>query len=237
MRVVTQNVQALPLMPHRHVLEDVRATAKAADVVCWQEVRPLRYRFALKRLPKGTWSHYMGPRSGGVPISWRSAKFELIEKGSVLLHPGKAKVCERRYVTYVLLRDLASGQLLAVVNAHYVSKAWSNRLSREAIAERQGIWNAGNEAHVELLARLEAAGYAIVGGGDFNRLSPYPVVGRQVGNKRVRYATHLGSIDRLYVVNGDHAKWSAHIISDTLRDRHSDHAGRRITLQLTRRPM
>lgn len=237
MRVVTQNVQALPLMPQKHVREDVRNTAREADVVLWQEIRPQRYRWAVRRLPRGTWAHYMGPRSGGAPISWRERRYELVEKGNVELHPGKRKVCERRFITWVLLRDRESGCMFVVTNAHYVSKAWSRALVGEAKAERIAIWNAGNETHRELLGTFIRSGYAVVGGGDFNRAAPYPVVGREIASRRVRYATHLGAIDRLYVINGDHYVWSSHIISDTLRDRHSDHAGRRITLQLTRRPM
>lgn len=230
-RVATFNVQSLPLMRPEHVRQDVRLAARKADVILWQEIKPDSYKAAIEALGD-EWEHFIPEGIGhNGPISWRKRLFTLEDKGRELLHPGTPKVCESRGITWVRLRRNGTKREVVFVNTHYVARAWdhdgSARLrsdKSEAATQpmRQRMWNEANEKHRAMIADWVAEGYAVVGGGDFNRGGDYPVVGKRYGRTPVRYIDAGGGLDYIFSVNGKRTRIQR-VSAENFRG-HSDHA-------------
>lgn len=205
--IATLNVQSLPLMPHEHVVHDVRLAAEKADVIFWQEIHPSSYRKAITDLG-AEWDHHM-PTEGGSPVSWRTKKFHLIETGNDLLHEAKAGVCMQRDITWVRLRRKGSLKQVVFHSVHYVPRAWAEdgtsrhrAIPQEAAEQpmRQRIWREGNVRHKVFIAKWINRGVTVVGGGDFNRGGETAVVGTTIAGVPVQYLDVTGGIDYLFGV-------------------------------------
>lgn len=229
-RIMTQNVCQLPLMPQPHVVHDVELTARESGVVLWQEMRPARYLAAMRNLNPKAWAHYYG--GGGCPISWRKRIWEKLDQGHVLLHLKEPGVCENRYVTWVKLRNRKTGAVAIFHTFHYVPGAWTTRFSRTSRLRRAAMWNHGNEMHRHLVDGWVKDGYAVAGGGDTNSAQKrFPLLGKSIRGKRVRYPVDKNAIDQLVLIDGNDFKWKLDSF-ERRSGRFSDHQGRRMTVRL-----
>jgi len=215
-RVATFNVQSLPLMRPERVRQDVRLAARKADVILWQEIKPDNYKAAIRALGSA-WEHYIPKGLGNNgPISWRKRLFTLEDKGRELLHDGVAKVCEDRAITWVRLRRNGTQHSIVFVNTHYVARAWNYdgtkalRKNDKGEADqqpmRQDMWNEGNARHKDVIELARAEGYAVIGGGDFNRGGDWKVLGKRIAGEPVRYIDGGGGLDYIYALNGDNTR-------------------------------
>jgi hypothetical protein len=230
MRLITQNVQCIPEMRQEDVEHDCELCFKQADIIGWQEINLPRYREAVYDEGAG-YRHHWGPPGCAEPISWHHKKFEKLHKGHIVLHE-QSQYTETRYVTWVILRNRATGSRFAVTNAHYIP-GWHGGM--DDTAERQRIWTEGNRRHRNLLERFNNRGLPICGTGDFNR-HHHPVVDTNYGRYKVRYLAPEHSIDQLYAIGSPWNTWS--VKRDTLNlatGRNSDHQGRKAVIELRER--
>lgn len=233
-RLVTQNVQALPLMPQREVVEDVQLTARQAGIVGWQEIGPDRYEQAIKDLPDD-WSTFFGKEpNGDVPISFRNAFWKRIDSGVELLHEPKAKVQPWRKITWIILEHRNLGVRIVVTNRHYVAGKDNKKHSLASRIMRKAIWLLGRRRDRRLLAKFVDQGYPVIAFGDFNDRSKS--LGTKIRNRVIRYLNPDSSIDKIAIINGD--DWVFEVDDrdgELLNGRNSDHQGRRGKVRLRRR--
>lgn len=245
MRLVAQNVRGFPPMTQAHVRADIAATAQdagPAGVILWQEFYRPRYRQALRSLGEG-WAHYIPDVGKQCPISWRADRYQLLDAGVEFLHAGHRLITPRQFVTWVILRDRATGVEAVFTNRHYLPGAYA-RGFKPWRKWRVRTWEAANARDAALILRFVTQGYPVAGGGDYNVLArvrtPYgPRVGGE-GNlftRWVHYHPPAGSgVMWLWSVNSDAHVWRhEEDYTDALTPRYSDHAGRRARLRLTPR--
>jgi len=197
-RHVTANIKSNPLMPLGDAAADIIQVAGHAGVIGWQEIHKL-YRPTIRTLPGFTtyWPGKAFSRAGdAIPISWRTANLELVASGVKRTHLGIPRVTPTRYISWVVLRDLRSGQVFWRVNTHYVSSAFTRHRSRRPMWERHDR-KLGNV----VLRLVWQHGPNGVVGGDFNR---------ELGSARLNamLSTHGGQhvghhYDHLYVFGGE----------------------------------
>jgi hypothetical protein len=238
LRFMTQNVQALPLMPQPDVVEDVKLTAKEAGIICWQEIGPDRYEKAVEGL--GTrWSHFFGT-VGDIdnPISWRDRQWNLVKSGQVKLHDGKAKLSKTKWLSWVKLEHKKTGARIIVHNWHYINGAFNNEVNPQE-ALRLPTWKQDNAVHRELVRGWIDQGLPIIGGGDANRRHGHdlgPLLGKTLAGKKVRYPVSDRSIDVIVVINGENWSWEVDDKNgETMPGRNSDHRGRRARVRLVKK--
>jgi hypothetical protein len=191
-RTATINVKSNPEMRQGAVRHDVHRAAHSAGLIGWQEIAPRRYFEAIKQLgPK--WSHYM-PRDGGlhipVPISWKNDVWKKEDAGFIRTHHGKAGISPNRYITWVKLKNRATGKEIVRVNTHLVSGAWGG--PRPQKDWRQDMWRLHMTKLDGLVDHFEKQGLTVVVGGDFNRDS-FHVMGKQM---RYDNNLHVGTHGR-----------------------------------------
>jgi len=197
-RHASANIKSNPLMPLGNAAADILQVAGHAGVIGWQEIHKL-YRPTLRTLP-GFTTYWPGRRfsrdANAVPISWRTAHFELVASGVMRTHFGRPGVTPARYIAWVVLRDKRTGETFWRVNTHYISAAFSRH------RERRPKWERHDRKLGNLVLRLlwEHGPNGVVG-GDFNR---------EVGSARLNamLRTHGGQheghhYDHLYVFGGD----------------------------------
>jgi len=192
-RTVSINVKNNPTMPQRQVVHDVRRAAHAGGLIGWQEIGPGRYFDAIKKLGPG-WGHYM-PHDGGLhipnPISWKKSVWKKEDAGFLRTHHGKAKVSPNRYITWVKLKNRATGETVVRVNTHLVSGAWGEH--KPTTEWRRAMWKQHMEKLDGLVDRFKKQGLPVIIGGDFNRDS-FEVMGRRVVyDNKLNVGTHGGS--------------------------------------------
>jgi len=186
----TLNVKSNPEMSQKKVNHDVRKASHTADLIGWNEISPKRYFAAIKALgPK--WGHYM-PHDGHLripnPISWKKSVWKEESSGFVKTHGGKAKVSPNRYITWVKLKNRATGKEVVRMNTHLVSGAWSHHDG--TTAWRRKMWNTHMRKLDHLVKHFEKQGLDVVVGGDFNRDS-YHVLGKDVAyDNKLNVGTH-----------------------------------------------
>lgn len=160
-----------------------RALAKpGTDVVALQECanrwRWFRKHFAAwrdrERLP-GRWEVYAPGRkhrpARQTPIAYRADRYEFVHGESVLLHRVRPRwfPSSTRYATLVVLRDRATGAVVAVVNGHTVPNTL-DRKGRPKRYRRVRLARAGYRVLASLCTTLERSGDvdAVVLVGDLN---------------------------------------------------------------------
>lgn len=170
-RTVDLNVKSLPLMKQSDVRHDVRRAAKEGSIITWQEISPQRYRQAIKDLGPD-FSSYMPHDVGGHPIedpiTWNTKVWKKEDAGFKRTHVGKAKVSPNRYITWVKLKNRATGQTVVQMNTHLVSAGWSNHPVKDR-AWRQEHWHEHMAILKKMVAHFEKQGYPVIVSGDFNR--------------------------------------------------------------------
>lgn len=186
------NVKSNPVMPQSSVVHDVKQAAKQAGLIGWQEIGPSRYFDAIENLgPK--WAHYM-PRDGKkripIPISWDKEQWQRKDAGFLRTHNGLAKVSPHRHISWVKLRNKATGQDVVRINTHLVSGAWSS--PKPTTEWRRKMWNIHMDKLENLVAKFQKQGLNVIVGGDFNRDS-YKVLGNKV---KVDNDLHVGTHGR-----------------------------------------
>ena len=245
-RIVTANVQSFPedAITPEQALADLTANAAIGDIVLLQEI-VARYRpLARRAFPAPEWEvYYGGQRANDDPIAYRRDLFTRVSAQVVLVHRAIAKRHPARYLTVVGLRHQATGQVLHVTNVHLVSGAFNDRPFADK-AERVEEWQQGMALHREIVEKLVQSGDPVVGGGDYNRrLASAKPLGDDVLGRRVQYAVDQGSIDLIWLVDGDETRW--HIDDTDLHpgrdhrhaERNSDHGARVAAVTLRpRRP-
>ncbi len=193
-RVATANVRSNPLMAQSKVLHDVRAVARTADVIGWQEMEPARYMAAIRGLDKNKWGTF-APKDGknevAIPISYRKDKFEFLGGGLKRTHDGEAKVTPHRYISWANLRDKKSGEEIVQINTHAISGAWTpGKLGRPSTGFRQKMWKEHMSDLKQLVDRFEKAGKKVIISGDFNRDS-FKLLGNAVDyDNKLNVGTH-----------------------------------------------
>lgn len=253
-RITTQNVQSLPRMPQAEVVADIELTAKQSTVVLWQEILPERYDKALHALEEsGAWETWWGrgrvkddkvekgdhnERAGfNTPISWRTRVWEFVEGGSWLLHDGVAKICNDRWVNWVVLRHRKTGAEVYFDNAHYVAGAWSDK-PKYAKDQRKEMWLDGYARHVAWIKQQiqEHPERALCLGGDYNAqlLRDGHLFRQKIAGRRLRSGVGKRSIDHLFLINGREWVWDI-IRRERMPGRNSDHQGRRVKAVLEER--
>lgn len=185
------NVKSNPLMSQARVRHDVKKASKQAGLIGWNEISPKRYFSAIRSLGKD-WGHYM-PKDGGLripnPISWKKSEWKAEASGFMKTHGGKAKVSPNRYITWVKLKNKATGEEVVRMNTHLVSGAWSKG-PKKAKAWRQKMWKIHMQKLDKLVERFEKKGMKVIVGGDFNRDS-YKVLGNDVAyDNKLNVGTH-----------------------------------------------
>lgn len=251
MRLISQNVQALPLMSQRHVVHDVRLCAQEAGIIIWQEIRPSRYRKAVHDLAPAFDTVFSGGKTksgaivvGGEAISWRTKYWKRVDSGSILLKSAVPKVCPNLYLAWALLqrKNDDDDRLVLVHDAHYPARAWHPNGSdqprddpREADQQpmRQEMWKQANAIHREALAGWIREGHAIAGGGDYNRHRVLPF-GEKIGTRDIHYTVDPLGIDWLSLIDGSFYRWKIKDYS-VQRERFSDHQGRLVEASLVKR--
>jgi hypothetical protein len=210
----TLNVKSNPEMSQKKVVHDVRKASHTADLIGWNEISPKRYFSAIKALGP-SWGHYM-PHDGGLripnPISWKKSVWKKEASGFVKTHNGKAKVSPNRYITWVKLKNRATGKEIVRMNTHLVSGAWGEH--KATTAWRRKMWNTHMEKLDHLVKHFEKKGLDVVVGGDFNRDS-YHVLGKDVAyDNKLNVGTHgRSTYDYLmHTRSKDLHKVGAHVI-------------------------
>lgn len=228
---VTQNVQANPLMTQTHVIEDVERTNQDGDFWAMQEIFPERYEDAVRCLNSPTVRAWVPEDpNGGVALGWPKREWALLDRGKVLLHEGKKKVSEDRYLVWALLRHIKTGALLLTYSFHFVAGAWNDRKTQPGEEFRPGMWDQDREVTREFLKEWVQKGIPTMGGGDGNRRHSHPdgpLLGERIARRKIYYVAEPMSIDPMMFTHGVEWRW----IFDkegaqTLSNRHSDHDGR-----------
>jgi hypothetical protein len=227
MRLLSQNLQAVPLRTPRAVRLDVARTVNDAEhnaVIFWQESYPGYYQRAIRAVCGDRYAHYM-PKGCEAAISWTVAHWERIGSGMVPLHKGRATVCKPRRIFYVILRNRQSGRTAVFTNRHYVAHAWCRHV-RPFKAWRKRQWLAGHAADVALIRHFATEGYPVAGGGDYNRgTRPYSGAELSRDYRPLDYAHDTPGVDWLWTLDGRDACFHP-LTARTLTPRGSDHDGR-----------
>lgn len=237
---VTQNVQAVPLMTQTHVVEDVQRSARDGDFLAFQEIWPERYEDAVRCLNSQTLRTWVpGDPNGGIALGWPKREWALLDRGKVLLHKGRKKVSEDRYLVWVLLRHIKTGAKLVVYSFHFVAGAWNDRDNQPGEEFRLEMWAEDREVTRQFVKGWVQEGVATMGAGDGNRRHNHPngpLIGERVARNKVYYVAEPMSIDPMMFTHGKEWKWVFDKAGpETLRNRHSDHKGRKSRQRLVYR--
>jgi endonuclease/exonuclease/phosphatase family metal-dependent hydrolase len=144
------------------------------------------------------------PHDGGLhipnPISWKNEVWKKENSGFIRTHRGEAGISPNRYITWVKLKNRATGKEVVRINTHLISGAFSGKPHGEW---RREMWHQHMDRLHDLVARFEKKGVAVVVGGDFNRDS-HRVLGNQVAYDNDRFeGTHgKSTLDYLMHVRG-----------------------------------
>ena len=243
-RILTANVQSVPenAISTDQALMDLARNAADADLVLLQEIA-FRYQPLIRdAFPSPEWEVYYGKDDNGQPIAFRTDTFAKVAGDVTLLHPARAGLHRRRYITHLRLRHRALDTDFHVTNLHLVSGAFNSVIEPDQEV-RVEEWNEGILKHLALLERLAATGLPLVGGGDYNRqLRLHKSVGTTIAGRPVTYAVEGVSIDLLWFVDGTRARWDVRSRKvypgrhGKKPARHSDHAARSATVTLAVRP-
>ncbi|AWY07569.1 hypothetical protein SEA_YOSIF_5 [Streptomyces phage Yosif] len=230
MLLLSQNVKALPRMSTDKVVHDVNLSASQAGIIGWQEIKFADYRDAITDLeafdtyfPKGDGGHRFAQ-----PISWRKRVWEKVEAGQVKLHDGTPKMCETRFIAWVLLRRRRDGLMVLVHNTHYVpghKKDDKRELAQKMQAE-------GRKIHQAFLAQWVAKGVPTIGFGDYNQRER--IFGSRIHYAKVHYPVNPGTIDWIVLTDGLDFRWDVQEFKK-LTGRFSDHQGRFARASLSKR--
>jgi hypothetical protein len=192
-----------------------------ADVIGWQEVDTKSGRAKFRNLA-GYHSYIPAGAAGADPISWRTSKFKLLHKHSLMAHGGLKGVSPNRYVNDVVLQHRATGQRIVIVNTHFVSGAWKHQAPA---AWRTSMWNIHLAKLRTRIAKLLPHQYPVFLGGDMNNPKRVKIAGMRMPKNLMSGPI---SIDQL-----QHSAGSAIVTYRTGRKLGSDHALKVATYQVS----
>lgn len=159
-RNMTANVQHTD--PAVQTIAEIGRLAQLADVIGWQEIETPVEVNALKALEG--FEHFLpGGAANAVPISWRTAVFELVTSESILVHRGIPHVTPNRYINVVVLQHKASGLMLTRINTHVL-----NGIERGGLPIANLIRRPKAKKHFTMLAAQLMRWNDIIVAGDFN---------------------------------------------------------------------
>lgn len=183
MRVVVVNERTTPPMLQKRVRRDFNSIlALHPTFVLWLELtKYLRYVRALRRVfgaDKG-WTHFF--TSGKNPISVRQTihdgtdRWRVIEARSHLLTRGARWIPQpRRKTTVLVLMNLRTLAVVALVNSHFTNGKKNRRFSLRSRRARRALWVEQHADTSLIVHNLINRKISVVGGGDLNDLDPAP---------------------------------------------------------------
>lgn len=152
-----------------------------APVIGWQEAEVKtapNVMQKLNRIPgyKTWWPAGKKPKpfsANAVPISWRKAQFDLVDKGSTNTIGGQAGVTPSRWVNWVVLKNTNTQKQFTFVDTHFISAAYTRH------PDRLPRWKTHLDVLNQVLGDLAAKypGQPTVVVGDFNRPAYSPLSG------------------------------------------------------------
>lgn len=103
---------------------DAQRATSMADIADFQEASQAPDRAAMATMLTAQGWDYWYPSKGGVedPITWNASLFSLVSTKSVEAIPGQKHITPARYVNTVVLKQISSGRLVAIVNTHTINK-------------------------------------------------------------------------------------------------------------------
>ncbi|MBC9731954.1 hypothetical protein [Nocardioides marmotae] len=106
-------------------MADVRKVLPLGDAGGLQEFSDaVDRRNLISLLTAEDWGWYMPTTGGGaIPIIWDRSRFRLLEGRTIKVHPAEKGVTPARYINSVRLREIATGEVYGIVNAHTIARA------------------------------------------------------------------------------------------------------------------
>ncbi|NHC24661.1 hypothetical protein G6553_15965, partial [Nocardioides sp. IC4_145] len=106
-------------------IADVRKVLPLGDAGVLQEFSDaVDRRNLVSLLTAEDWGWYMPTTGGGtIPIIWDRSRFRLIEGRTITVHPAEKGVTPARHINSVRLREIATGEVYGLVNAHTIARA------------------------------------------------------------------------------------------------------------------
>lgn len=164
-RFVGMNIKGNPAMSAKKVRSDVKVAKSYSDVAVFQEFRWDWYWKALGKALPSFWGTSPGRKHGekhpvmaAQAVLWNRRRWKKIDTRTILLHTGKAKVSETRYLRAVLLEDRKAGLRAWFVTTHFVvggDEAKDSPLRKKMLRGNQGTLDA-------FLRDLKDTGYAVI---------------------------------------------------------------------------
>ncbi|WP_109506567.1 endonuclease/exonuclease/phosphatase family protein [Nocardioides speluncae] len=168
------------------------------EIICWQECTTPAVRDELRAALPGYDHETFADRNLGPgmnTMSWRRDTLRLVSaefrKGS----EPKEGVSPTRYVNWLVLEHLGTGQQLAAVNCHFVSKAFWDPPEPDA-EWRKEQWHNNMRVLREVITELRADDLPVMVGGDFNR-AVWDLIGPDLVEPR--YREGRPTVDRVAV--------------------------------------
>lgn len=175
MRVVTSNIRDNPDLPRAKVRSAAAETATLGGVALFQEIGEAEDHVDLHRAMGTGWT--WANEHLAIPLAFKTKFWQIIEVGFEKMHEGLAGTSPARYIAWAvvkrkrrLARMAKKEKLLAVLNTHFVSGAWSTRykLNKEW---RKENWNVHYYKMKAKIIDFLGRGISVLFGGDFNRLT------------------------------------------------------------------
>lgn len=213
MLISTANIMVNPLMRQKKVVLDVKTVKSRSTIVGWQEIKIDRYKRAVRDTYADAWETCQLGVS--IPISVRAKDLKILKSGHQLTHHGKAGASPNRYISWAYVQCREAPFKFLVMNTHYVSGAWNNKL-KYAKAWRRRMWEVHWKAQQQLVLDAHKAGYSILGTGDFNRVDVPKF------HKDQHWITD-GGIDKLWWLEGHHGPKIKEVSPMIRTELHSDH--------------
>ena len=200
MKIIEANIQGT--MSTAKIEHDIEKLSKVGwvEFVLWSEITYPKSKKALKKFyPDEKWIHVH--ENTEVPISINKKHWEYVTSGRLKTHGGLIHISPQRFIVWVIVKHKATGAQLVVTNSHWVSGAW--RAKNSFLSWRRRMWNTHFAKHKALVKEFTSAGYSVVGGGDWNRLTVSRFTDEQ------SWLGHHG-LDYIYTIPNASAGMSVH---------------------------
>lgn len=244
-RFLGMNIRGTPAMPAEAVEHDLKVARERCDVLVVQEFRwPWYWKTARRVIGRGTrtnrWRSNPGyakgllaPVLGAQAILWKADRFKQVRNLRSLLHLGRAKISENRYLRASLLQDRSTGISFWAGSTHFVvggDESSDPKLRRSILATDIKNLDA-------FLGRLVKSGHPVFMQLDANVRSTSETYDEFMAVMRKHGATLHGGLGIEYLLTIDgretRVEVKGHWIVSTNAIR-TDHEGRGITARLVR---
>lgn len=240
---IGSNERSNPVMPLRHVQDDLELLTDIADSMVVQEFKVRGYWRRAANLFSRAWGASPGwaagiarPVAGGQPVFWRRDTFRRRRSIARLMHEGVAGISEMRMVRRVQLEHRATGLRVWHVNGHCVvgaDEAGDGRIRQEMLYEQD------LPALDHALTKCRRTGHPVIGHIDGNihkDSAAYSELMKLFARHRARVIGEHG-VEYLFIVDGRHTVVDVRR-HDIIRPKHrggrlwTDHEARLISYQL-----